>query len=114
MFESHDQGRIEYRPQPLGFFVERCRPARIIIDDLDPIHFLGSITPSAWAASSGKRCSCPGNVRGVLNEIQQAGDWLLAGIRATKKSGCDAAGFSVESCWLMSAGRLVATGDADL
>src|SRR5450631_180747 len=50
MLESHDQRRIEYRPQPFGLFVEQYRPARIIIDDLDLIHILGSVTQAASQA----------------------------------------------------------------
>lgn len=39
--------RIEYCPQPFGLFVEQYRPARIIIDDLDLTHILGSMIQSA-------------------------------------------------------------------
>jgi hypothetical protein len=47
MLKSHDQGRIEVCPQPFGLFVEQVRPARIIINDLDVIHFPGSMTRHA-------------------------------------------------------------------
>ncbi len=35
--------RIECCAQPFGLFVEQCRPARIVVDDLDLIHLLDAM-----------------------------------------------------------------------
>jgi hypothetical protein len=55
MFESYDQRWIKDRPQAPGLFVEQERPPGIVIDDLDFIHVVGSMTQSVKTSSSDKR-----------------------------------------------------------
>jgi hypothetical protein len=57
MFESYDQRWIKDRPQAPGLFVEQERPPGIVIDDLDFIHVVGSMTQSVKTSSSDKRSS---------------------------------------------------------
>ena len=60
--KPHDQRRIEYCPQPFGLFIEQCRPARIIFDDLDLIHILGSLSPNVQAQPRNQKA-----LRGISN-----------------------------------------------
>jgi hypothetical protein len=52
MFEPYDQRWIKDRPQALGLFVEQERPSWIVIEDLDFIHVVGSMTQSVKTSRS--------------------------------------------------------------
>src|SRR5665647_171608 len=71
MLKSHDQGRVECCAQPFGLFVEQGRPARIVVDDLNLIHLLGSMTQPLGTRHQTSAAPEPGNVRKISHEIQR-------------------------------------------